>query len=246
MTMRELFVPMLDGERLQKTATGFVHADGRPIDPTRLADVVYVNAEDAQPETESSGWWNSVSVSDLDLKLAGEGGSTTALFTQVSLSPGAQLDNASLSSDDVSGLLRTVATGYDPEPEVHFDAAFFHRTFSRWMGIETSLPNDDDDAAPHWDYDFWKAELVEESCVHDDETQHNRHQFLVEIHRGENAPTEQYRYWIDLDDEGFLQNSGWLTTPPDLLVEEDYEGTGFQSEGPDLEMLKELLAQADS
>lgn len=246
MTMRELFVPMLDGERLQETAAGFVHADGRPVDASRLADVVYVNVEDNESDAKSSGWWNSVSVSDLDLKFAGEEGASTSLFTQVSLSPGAKAEHQGLSSDDVSGLLRSVATGYDPEPEVLFDAAFFHRTFSRWMGIETTLPNQEDDDSAHWDYDFWKAELLEESCVHNDDTQHKRHQFLVEIHRGENAPTEAYRYWIDLDNEGFLQGSGWITSPPDLLVEEDHQATGFQSDGPDVEMLRELLAQADS
>lgn len=245
--MREHFVPMLDGERLRETDAGYVHADGRPVDPTRLPDVVFVNADEAsaKPQPETTGWWNSVSISNLDLKLSEDAGTASPLFTQVALSPGMPAENAGLSADELSGLLRSVATGYDPVPTVHFDAAFFHRTFSRWMGIETPAGVDDDNASPHWDYDFWKAELIEETPSASRQTPYARHQFLVEIHRGEHAQAEQYRYWIELDPDGTLQDSGWLTAPPDLLVEEDHEPTGFQSDGPDLQMLRDMLAQTD-
>ncbi len=97
--------------------------------------------------------------------------------------------------------------------DVDIDAGFFHRTLARWLGLpEGKQPARKKDAAPLWDYDFWKAELVDDGYVND------RHCYSARVFRAAAGAPELYRYWVKIDGAGRIRASGWLTAAPDLVT----------------------------
>lgn len=96
---------------------------------------------------------------------------------------------------------------------VEITAGFFHRTLARWLGLpEGRQPSRKKDAAPLWDYDFWKAELVDDGFVNE------RHVYTAKVYRADSTQTpEVYRYWVRVDSAGRIRASGWLTDAPDLV-----------------------------
>lgn len=96
---------------------------------------------------------------------------------------------------------------------VEISAGFFHRTLARWLGLpEGKQPARKKDAAPLWDYDFWKAELVDDGFGDDD-----KHRYSARIYRAATRPPELYRYWVRIDGSGRIRASGWMTSPPNLM-----------------------------
>lgn len=231
--LREHFVPILDGERLLPSGEGYVHEDGNPVDPARLDDIVYVNADDVGRAAAllpgSTGWWRALDGAALGAAPAFAGGAPA---------PELDLGDVHLSQDDLKDLLRTLADTHTPLAPVEFDAAFFHRTLVRWMGLEAPGATERD-PVPVWDYDFWKAELVEER------EQDGVRTFRVDVHRGDGDAPERYRYWIQTDASGALEASGWLTDPPDLLGEEKGKPRRFVPAAPDPAVVQALLASPE-
>lgn len=148
------------------------------------------------------------------------------------------LDSSSVESElghvDVAALLRVIAEAPPTTPEAtEIDAGFFHRTLMRWMGL---APKDDSPAgrAPLWDYRLWKAELLAEgseeghaAILSADAQPLQVRTWSAIVYRGASRAAERYRYWVAFDALGRVGGSGWLSPPPDLLVE--------AAEGGDLE-----------
>lgn len=170
----------------------------------------------------------------------------------------APLDSPSVRSElgqvDVAALLRVIADAPARPSEVaDIDAGFFHRTLMRWMGL---APNDDSPAgrAPLWDYRFWKAELLAEgseeghaAVLSADAEPLQVRTWSAIVHRGASRAPEHYRYWVAFDALGRVGGSGWLSPPPDLLVEAA-EGDNLEDFGeePAAELdLHVLLADDD-
>lgn len=151
-------------------------------------------------------------------------------------------------AEDLKALLLTIADAHRPaDPAADVEAGFFHRTLRRWMGL---APDDEPAAAltPEWDYGFWKAELLEEG----ERTEHAAaltggsrptrvSTWCAVIWRGEATEPERYRYWVALDEHGFIQGSGWLTKAPDLLGD---GSSGFASSSVD-EVVAALWAEPE-
>lgn len=141
-------------------------------------------------------------------------------------SQGSELDQL-----DLAALLRVIAEAPPSAPEVaNIDAGFFHRTLMRWMGL---APQDDSPAgrAPLWDYRFWKAELLAEgseeghaAILSADAQPLQVRTWSAIVYRGASRAPERYRYWVAFDALGRVRGSGWLSPPPDLLVEADRGG----------------------
>lgn len=239
------FVPMLDGERLLEDPDGgLFHADGRPVDPQRRDDIVYLKpAEREEPVAEAAGWWHAVDNAGPKSR-EGDAPAGEVRVGEVVFTP-----------RDVSEMLVAVAGAHEPSgPVGEVDAGFFHRTLVRWMGM------DDDDApgvAPRWDYRFWKAELhlegelnpqtqaVTQTPELDDDDSSNAGQtkaWTAEVWRGEDEDPERYRYWVAFDPQGLVASSGWLSAAPDLLAgADDDDGAGFHAGGADLDVIERAL-----
>lgn len=226
MNVRDGFVPILDGEPLTRAGDVYVHADGSTVDPARHGEILLVNPHEAP----GSSWWQAADRAPQDLPA-----DDLALADAGAWLP-SRLDDAELAD-----VLRAVAASHLPLPAVEFDAAFFHRTLARWIGLDLTGAHAGD-TNPVWDYDFWKAELFEESAPPGGE---DRHFFCVDIHRGEGEGPERYRYWIELDEAGAIKGSGWLTEPPNLLGEEKRLPHRFARFGPDPDLVKRLLSAPD-
>jgi hypothetical protein len=118
----------------------------------------------------------------------------------------------SLSGFDVAGLLAGIEP---PRPAVDVTAGFFHRTLARWLGLPEGKSPGKKHQPPLWDYDFWKAELVEEGAGDAKRT------YTARVFRTAAGAPESYRYWVKLDDAGRIKSSGWLSDPPDLLGDDE-------------------------
>lgn len=220
------------GARASTSAVEFLHQDGTPVDPGLYKDVVFVNAEaakdgghagdgsttrrdaraaDAGKTTPSTQWWTALDAAAL----------SGVLFLDERRD--VVVGDQRLSAADVDKMLTSLAPSRVAAPPVEVDAGFFHRTLSRWLGLDAgrtkgprALPE------PSWDYDFWKAVLeddgvVDASQVRGAPTKGVVHRFTALVFRGERAEPERYAYWIALDDAGRIKRSGWFTAPPDLL-----------------------------
>ncbi|MFZ9887063.1 MAG: hypothetical protein ACO3JL_06140, partial [Myxococcota bacterium] len=167
----------------------------------------------------------------------------------------APLPEYELGQIDVAALLRVIAETPPSAPDLPpIDAGFFHRTLMRWMGL---APNDDSPAgrAPLWDYRFWKAELLAEgseeghaAILSADAQPLQVRTWSAIVYRGARSDPERYRYWVAFDSLGRVGGSGWLSSPPDLLVDCGEE-SAFEECGdePVAELdLHALLAEDDA
>lgn len=213
--LKDRFVPTLDGEVLAVVEGGFLRADGTPLAPERAGDVVWVNREHAIDEGEPSpveAWWRGL-----------EGAVEETPWPAAPLRD-VEVGELRLSRADVAEMLVTLADAHAPLP-IELSAGFFHRTLLRWMRLEAA---DASEPAVKWDYDFWKTELVEERDVDAGVPEASEgcrvRVFSAVAHRGEGSGPERYRYWVEMDAEGAITRSGWLSKPPDLLADERREG----------------------
>src|SRR5439155_7598992 len=79
-----------------------------------------------------------------------------------------------------------------PVDDAVISAGFFHRTFARWLGLPAGKqPARKKTAPPLWDYDFWKAELVDDGTDAVD-----RRVFTARIFRRPEGDPEVVRYWV--------------------------------------------------
>jgi hypothetical protein len=107
-----------------------------------------------------------------------------------------------------------------PVERVEIVAGFFHRTLAHWLGLpEGKQPGRKKTDAPLWDYDFWKAELV------DDGEADGRRFFVAKVFRLA-GDVELYRYWVKLDAARRIKSSGWITRAPNLLATASTDGAG--------------------
>lgn len=120
-----------------------------------------------------------------------------------------------LSELDVAAALTGIVP---PKPAVELTAAFFHRTLARWLGLPEGRTPGRKMEAPLWDYDFWKAEIVDEGAAD------GRRAFTARVYRKADGAPESHRYWLKVDDKGRIRSSGWLGEPPDLLGEAGEHG----------------------
>lgn len=115
--------------------------------------------------------------------------------------------------DQSFDLARALAGIAPPLERVEISAGFFHRTLARWLGLpEGRQPGKRMATAPLWDYDFWKAELIDDGA---DAT--GRHSYTAKVFRVLDSQPEPHRYWIKFDGAGRIRRSGWFSTAPDLL-----------------------------
>lgn len=115
--------------------------------------------------------------------------------------------------DQSLDLGRALAGIEPPQERVEVSAGFFHRTLARWLGLpEGRQPGRKEAQAPLWDYDFWKAELVEEGT-----DERGRRSYAARIFRVVTGGPELYRYWVKLDASGRIRSSGWMTDAPALV-----------------------------
>lgn len=263
--------PTLRGVALQRRGGRFVYPDGRPVADADVPHIEFLPPPDGiarapletrvSPAPSATGWWSAVDGS-LEEGFAalrddewGDAPGATLPQNIAAADTSQATESGALSTDDLSFALRAVALDHHSLPAVEFDAAFFHRTLARWMGLSVEgMPRDDE--GPVWDYDFWKAELVEETAsppsplkpAPDPDAQTagaRRHVYRVMVHRGEQSEPEHYRYWIEVDSTGELRTSGWLSEAPDLLVEKHDESSAFVPPAPRPDLLEALFAMTD-
>jgi len=145
------------------------------------------------------------------------------------MAPSSKDKSSSPESVDLSDALAGIVP---PKPDIEISAGFFHRTLARWLDLPEGRSSGRQ-AAPVWDYDFWKAELIAEGG------DAQRRIFVACIHRGPKAEVERYRYWVSTDAAGRIKKSGWLTAAPRLI--EDTAPTAFPAAASPL--LTELDAE---
>lgn len=117
------------------------------------------------------------------------------------------------SEKDRSLDLGLALAGIEPPAErIDVSAGFFHRTLARWLGLpEGKQPGKKKAEAPLWDYDLWKAELVDEGELAGGRA------YTARVFRVAASEPEHYRYWVRLDAGGRIKASGWLTKAPELF-----------------------------
>ena len=117
---------------------------------------------------------------------------------------------------DLANALRAVGQSVTPAPSV--DAAFFHRTLARWLGLPEGKV--DGVLSPvQWDYRYWRAELSREPA----RDAHGRQAFAAALSAKEDAPPEQVRWWVLKDARGRIVDAGWDSTPPRLVDDVDLD-----------------------
>lgn len=238
------FVPMLGGKpvvartpsgksraakRPAQGAVEYVHADGTPVDPGLYKDVVFVKADaestatGARPRAakQERAWWSALDAAAV----------APPVFQDERRD--VVVGDVKLTRQDVDRMLGALSPPR-PAAQVDVDPGFFHTTLSRWLGLAPTTQGKrgggpSGQSGQHeatWDYDFWKAELVEQtepSGGRDDAAlpaapAHTvARRFTALVYRGESSEPERYAYWIAVDDKGRIKRSAWLTPPPDLL-----------------------------
>lgn len=120
---------------------------------------------------------------------------------------------------DLANALRAVGQSVAPAPSI--DAAFFHRTLARWLGLPEGKV--DGVLSPvQWDYRYWRAELSREPA----RDVHGRQAFAAALSAQEDAPAEQVRWWVLKDARGRIVDAGWDSTPPRLVDNTDLGAPG--------------------
>ncbi len=228
------------GAKASARAVEFLHEDGTPVDPGHVKDIVFVKRDPATPPRSAGrgrSWWAAL---DPGIEAGTALGLQGVLFPEER--PGERdvvLGDVRMSTSDVDAMLQSLVPERLSQPAVVVDAGFFHRTLSRWLGIDDDAANDSPRAprtsAPRaratpavWDYDFWKAALEESGELAAAASPEGRRalgvpkdarvrRFSALVYRGERGAPERFEYWIAVDEKGRIRRSGWLTPPPDLL-----------------------------
>jgi hypothetical protein len=115
---------------------------------------------------------------------------------------------------DLASTLRALGAPAAPTPTV--DAAFFHRTLARWLGLPEGKI--DGVLSPvQWDYRYWRADLAREPARDVD----GRDGFAAALSAREDAPAEEVRWWVLKDARGRIIDAGWDSDPPRLIDDVD-------------------------
>jgi hypothetical protein len=129
------------------------------------------------------------------------------------------------------------AVGAAPATPDALQAGFFHRTLARWLGLPEGRAPGGPQAEFPWHYRFWKAEL---SLVGQAGP---RQEWAAALHMEQDGPAATVRWYVEKDGRGAITGSGWLTTPPPLLLD---DGAPLPEPAPppaaDLLRLQQLIA----
>ena len=215
--MSDGLIPTLDGVRVllaSEDASGhrrYVHEDGTDVDPARAGDIQFAAAlSSSSHEGEPSpAWWSALEISAPKAAL---------LFADEADIEG---DRDDVDAEVASWLMR-VGEVRRPAASVELDPGFFHTSLQAWLG-EGETPN----VTAAWDYSFWKAELLPID-LDDDTVPQGATVYEAKVWLGEHSPPDQIRYFIsEPGAEPKPRESGWLTSPPDLLqgAAEDVEAS---------------------
>jgi hypothetical protein len=147
------------------------------------------------------------------------------------------------SEPGLEGMLAGIVPPPPTDVGAEVSAGFFHRTLARWLGLPEGRSPGRRAEAPLWDYDFWKAELVDETA----DARAPRRTYTARVYRTADEEPESYRYWVKLDARGRIKGSGWLTAAPDLLAALPAGGSGaFRAPAPlPRAVLDKLFVDAD-
>ncbi len=143
------------------------------------------------------------------------------------------------------------------------DALNFHISLSQWIDDERVQQQVQVDVDPVWDYDFWKADLIERSpldqaqrkALHIDRDPADEaldageyFAYTVEVFFGEEPQGRRYQYWVALDDAGRPLRSDWIDRAPDAdkkaATFSDWSGGKRGSGLIDVDLLREIYLKS--
>jgi|GEM_PF-1874733 len=216
MSLKAHLTPTLDGQPLQHGDEGVVHLDGRALTADEAQRVVYIARDDDAP------WFDGLP--SLPSRLAFDS------------------DDSDVVDDGVAALLAGVSSD-DVKPHVDLDAGFFHLSLLHWLG----LVDDDAAASARWSYDFWRAD-IHPVVDADDAVPDGAEVYEAVVFSGDAAAggrPRTHRYFV-VHEEGAIADAGWLSTPPDLLHDDDSSSAFSVLPEPSADVINDALFDDDA